>query len=183
MSVPQWWQDAIGYQIYPRSFADSNGDGIGDLPGVIDKLDYLQWLGVDVLWFSPFYPSPLVDVGYDVADYQDVAPEYGTLADFDRLITETERRGMRVILDLVLNHTSDQHPWFLASRSSRDAPQRDWYIWHDSAPDGGPPNDWESGFGGSAWTYDETTDQWYYHFFFAEQPDLNWRNPQVKQAI
>lgn len=180
--IPTWWQDAVAYQIYPRSFADANGDGIGDLPGIIDKLDYLRDLGVTVLWLSPFYPSPQFDVGYDIADYTAVEPDYGTLADFDRLVAEADRRGIRLLLDLVLNHTSDQHPWFLESRSSREHPKRDWYIWRDGR-DGGPPNDWEATFGGSAWQYDEATGQYYYHFFFAEQPDLNWRNPEVRQAM
>jgi alpha-glucosidase len=182
MSSPSWWQDAICYQIYPRSFADSNGDGIGDLPGVIDKLDYLQSLGVTALWLSPFFPSPNLDWGYDVADYTDVDPDYGTLADAERLIVEAHKRGLRIILDLVLNHSSDQHPWFKQARSSRDNLYRDWYIWRDGV-DGGPPNDWESIFGGSAWQYDPASEQYYYHFFFPEQPDLNWRNPAVEEAV
>jgi alpha-glucosidase len=178
-----WWQDAICYQIYPRSFADSNGDGIGDLPGIIDKLDYLQSLGVTALWLSPFFPSPNFDWGYDVADYTAVDPDYGTLADADRLIAEAHKRGLRAILDLVLNHTSDQHPWFQQAKSSRDNPYRDWYIWRDGAPGGGPPNDWEAIFGGSAWQYDPATGQYFYHFFFPEQPDLNWRNQAVQEAM
>lgn len=182
MTTPLWWQDAIAYQIYPRSFKDTNGDGIGDLPGIIEKLDYLQWLGVTALWLSPFYPSPQFDVGYDVADYTEVGMEYGTLADFDKLLTEAHRRGIHILLDLVLNHTSHQHPWFLESKSSRDNPKRDWYVWR-SGKKGGPPNDWEAFFGGPAWEYDPTTDQYYYHFFLKEQPDLNWRNPEVRQAI
>jgi alpha-glucosidase len=182
MKTPQWWQDAVAYQIYPRSFADSNGDGIGDLQGIIEKLDYLSWLGINALWICPFFPSPLLDVGYDVSDYKNIAPEYGTLADFDRLIQEAHKRGMRVILDLVLNHTSDQHDWFQRSKSSKENRYRDWYVWRDGV-DGGPPNDWEATFGGSAWEYDETTGQYYYHFFFKEQPDLNWRNPEVVNAI
>ncbi|NDJ75757.1 MAG: alpha-glucosidase [Chloroflexi bacterium] len=182
MIVPEWWQDAVGYQIYPRSFADSNGDGIGDLPGIIDKLDYLQRLGITVVWLSPFYPSPQFDVGYDISDYTDVNPEYGTLADFDRLLAEAHRRGIRIMLDCVMNHTSDEHPWFQESRSSRDSPKRDWYIWRD-ARHGGPPNNWESVFGGSVWTLDEATGQYYYHHFFARQPDLNWRNPEVRAAM
>ncbi len=178
----KWWQKAVFYQIYPRSFADANGDGIGDLEGIRRHLDYLQDLGVEAIWLCPHYPSPLVDWGYDVADYTDVAPEYGTLEDFQRLLQEAHRRNIRVILDLVLNHTSDQHPWFQESRSSRDNPKRDWYIWRDGR-DGGPPNNWYSTFGGSAWEYDPRTGQYYYHFFFKEQPDLNWRNPEVKRAM
>lgn len=177
-----WWQTAVFYQIYPRSFADGNGDGIGDLAGIIGKLDYLRDLGIDAIWLSPHYPSPLVDCGYDIADYTAVAPEYGTLADFRRFLDEAHRRDLRVILDLVLNHTSDQHPWFLESRSSRHAPKRDWYIWRDGR-DGEPPNNWASTFGGSAWEYDPVTGQYYYHFFFKEQPDLNWHNPEVRQAM
>lgn len=179
---PVWWQEAVFYQIYPRSFADGNGDGIGDLKGILQKLDYLQWLGVDAIWLSPHYPSPQVDWGYDVADYYGVAPEYGSLEDFKTLLAELKRRGMHLILDLVLNHTSDQHPWFQESRSSRDNPRRDWYIWHPGK-DGQPPNDWYSTFGGSAWTWDEATQMYYYHFFFKEQPDLNWRNPEVESAM
>lgn len=183
MTTPTWWQNAICYQIYPRSFADSNGDGIGDLPGITAKLDYLQGLGVTALWISPFFPSPNFDWGYDVADYTAVAPEYGTLADFDTLLQQAHQRGIRILLDLVLNHTSDQHDWFQQSKSSRDNPYRDWYIWRDGGPNGEPPNDWEAIFGGSAWQYDETTGQFYYHYFFPEQPDLNWRNTAVKQAM
>ncbi len=182
MPIPQWWQDAILYQIYPRSFADGNDDGIGDIPGIIEKLNYLQWLGVTALWISPFYPSPLFDVGYDIADYTGIAPEYGTLSDFDDLLAKAHERGIRVLLDLVLNHTSDQHPWFQESRSSRDNPKRDWFIWHEGK-NGGPPNNWESIFGGPAWTLDERTGQYYYHFFFTQQPDLNWRNPEVREAM
>ena len=177
-----WWQKAVFYQIYPRSFADGNGDGIGDFYGMINRLDYLRDLGIDALWLSPHYPSPFFDCGYDVADYTDVAPEHGRLADFKRFLDGAHERGLRVILDLVLNHSSDQHPWFIQSRSSRDNPKRDWYVWRDGN-DGGPPNNWYSGFGGSAWEYDPTTAQYYYHFFFKQQPDLNWRNPEVKQAL
>lgn len=182
MSTLKWWQTAVFYQIYPRSFADGNGDGIGDFAGMIERLDYLHDLGVDALWLSPHYPSPFVDCGYDISDYTAVAPEYGSLDDFKRFLDEAHRRGIRVILDLVLNHTSDQHPWFVESRSSRDNPRRDWYVWRDGA-DGGPPNNWYSGFGGSAWELDPATGQYYYHFFLKEQPDLNWRNPEVKRAM
>lgn len=182
MSNLKWWQKAVFYQVYPRSFADANGDGIGDIEGIIQHLDYLQDLGVDALWLSPHYPSPLVDCGYDVADYTAVAPEYGDLETFQRFVDEAHRREMRVILDLVLNHTSDRHPWFIESRSSRGNPQRDWYVWRDGKG-GGPPNNWYSTFGGPAWTYDAPTNQYYYHFFFREQPDLNWRNPAVKRTM
>ena len=177
-----WWQRAVFYQIYPRSFADSDGDGVGDLAGIIAKLDYLADLGIDAIWLSPHYPSPQFDCGYDISDYTGVNPEYGTLDDLRRFLDGAHQRGIRVILDLVLNHTSDQHAWFLESRSSRDNPKRDWYIWRDGR-DGGPPNDWLSTFGGPGWTYDPGTDQYYYHYFFGPQPDLNWRNPQVKQAM
>ena len=183
MTTPQWWRDAVCYQIYPRSFADSNGDGIGDIRGIIEKLDYLQWLGVTALWISPFYPSAQLDWGYDISDYTNVHPDYGTIADVDRLIAEAHKRKIRILLDMVLNHTSDQHAWFQESRSSRNNPYRDWYVWHDAKPDGSPPNDWESIFGGSAWEWDEASGQYYYHFFFKEQPDLNWRNPAVKAAL
>lgn len=178
-----WWRDGVIYQIYPRSFADSNGDGIGDLQGIQSKLDYLVELGVDALWLSPIYPSPDVDFGYDVADYTDVDPKYGTLADFDALVEAAHQRGLRIVMDLVLNHSSDQHPWFIQSRSSRDNPYRDWYIWRDPAPGNRPPNGWQSVFGGKAWEWDESTGQYYYHMFCKEQPDLNWRNPRVRQAI
>jgi alpha-glucosidase len=179
----KWWEKSVFYQVYPRSFADGNGDGIGDLPGIIDKLDYLKWLGVGAVWLSPHYPSPQVDVGYDIADYTAVEPEYGTMRDFDRLLEAMHARGMKLIIDLVLNHTSHQHEWFRQSRSGRDNPKRDWYIWRDCAEDGGPPNNWQSEFGGSAWEYDNATGQWYYHYFLKEQPDLNWRNPEVKAAM
>ena len=191
----KWWQSAVFYQIYPRSFADGNGDGIGDFAGMTEKLDYLKDLGVDALWLSPHFPSPQADCGYDVADYTGVAPEYGTLDDFKTFLAEARRRGLRVILDMVLNHTSDQHAWFIESRSSRDNPKRDWYIWRDPSPlpssphwgevqvGGGPPNNWESTFTGPAWEYDETTGQYYYHYFLKEQPDLNWRNPEVRAAM
>lgn len=181
---PRWWTDAVVYQIYPRSFRDANGDGIGDLPGVIDGLDHLADLGVDALWLSPIFPSPMADFGYDVADYCDVDPVFGTLDDVDRLVAGAHERGIRVLLDWVPNHSSDQHPWFRASRSSRHDPQRDWYVWRDPAPDGGPPNNWMSVFKGvPAWTLDPTTGQYYLHSFLAEQPDLNWSNPEVEAAM
>jgi alpha-glucosidase len=183
MTNLKWWQEAVFYQIYPRSFADGNGDGIGDFIGMTEKLDYLADLGIDAVWLSPHFPSPQYDVGYDISDYTDVAPEYGTLDDFKRFLQGAHERGIRVILDLVLNHTSHLHQWFLESRSSRDDPKRDWYVWRDPAPDGGPPNNWLSPFGGSAWEYDPATNQYYYHFFLKEQPDLNWRNPEVKKAV
>jgi len=182
MKQLKWWQTAVFYQIYPRSFADGNGDGIGDFKGMIEKLDYLKDLGVDALWLSPHFKSPQYDCGYDVSDYMDVAPEYGTLDEFKAFLEGAHQRGLRVILDLVLNHTSHEHPWFIESRSSRDNPKRDWYIWRDGK-DGNPPNNWQSSFDGSAWEYDPKTDQYYYHFFLKEQPDLNWRNPEVKQAM
>ena len=182
MSTLEWWKQAVFYQVYPRSFADENGDGIGDLKGIIERLDYLQDLGVDAIWLSPHYPSPQFDCGYDITDYSDVEPEYGTLEEFKHFLDGAHERGIRVILDLVLNHTSDQHPWFLESKSSKDNPKRDWYIWRDGK-DGGPPNNWSAAFDDCAWTHDPTTGQWYYHFFFAEQPDLNWHNPEVKQAM
>ncbi len=182
MQKLKWWQTAVFYQIYPRSFADGNGDGIGDFKGMIDKLDYLQDLGVDALWLSPHFPSPLYDCGYDVSDYTGVAPEYGTLEDFKRFLEGAHRRGLRVILDMVLNHTSHEHAWFKESSSSKDNPKRDWYIWRDGKGNG-PPNNWNSSFGGSAWEYDARTKQYYYHYFLKEQPDLNWRNPDVKKAM
>jgi alpha-glucosidase len=177
-----WWKKAVFYQIYPRSFADGNGDGIGDLIGIIDRIDYLAELGIDAIWLSPHYPSPLADLGYDVSDYEDVHPDYGTLADFRGLLVAARARAIRVVIDLVLNHTSDQHPWFVESRSDRDNPRRDWYVWADSR-DGGPPNNWMSQFGGSAWELDPATNQYYYHCFLREQPDLNFRNPDVRAAI
>lgn len=178
----EWWQRAVFYQVYPRSFADGNGDGIGDLQGLSSKLDYLAWLGIDGIWLSPHFPSPQVDVGYDVADYTDVDPEYGTLDDFKTLVDEAHQRGIRIILDLVLNHTSDQHAWFQESRRTIDNPKREWYVWRDGKGNE-PPNNWQSGFGGSAWEFDALTGEYYYHYFFKEQPDLNWRNPDVKGAI
>ena len=178
-----WWRDGIIYQIYPRSFADSNGDGIGDLNGIRGKLDYLQDLGVDAIWLSPIFPTPDADFGYDVADYNAIDPRFGTMEDFRCLLDEAHRRGIRVILDLVLNHTSDQHRWFQESRKSRDNPYRDWYFWRDPAPNGGPPNNWQSRFGGSGWKFDPATGQYYFHMFYPEQPDLNWRNPEVRAAM
>jgi alpha-glucosidase len=181
--VQKWWQRGVVYQIYPRSFQDSNGDGVGDLAGILQRLDYCEWLGVDAIWLSPIYPSPMADFGYDVSDYTGVHPLFGTLERFDALQEEIKRRGLRLILDYVPNHTSDQHPWFLESRSSRDNPKRDWYLWRDPAPGGGPPNNWLSNFGGSAWAWDEATGQYYYHAFLDAQPDLNWRNPAVRAAM
>ncbi len=196
-----WWRDGVIYQIYPRSFSDSNGDGLGDLPGVISRLDYLAELGVDAVWLSPFYPSPDKDFGYDVSNYVDVDPRFGALADFDRLVAEAHARGIRVILDLVLNHTSDQHPWFLESKSSRDNPKADWYIWQsplapapspfraersasgDEAGRGAPPNNWQAALGGRAWEWVEERRQYYYHAFLPQQPDVNWRNPEVHTAM
>ena len=179
----QWWQNAVFYEIYPRSFADSNNDGVGDLKGITSKLDYLKDLGVDAIWISPCFPSPQVDFGYDVSDYENIDPMYGTLADFDVLASEGKKRGIHIILDFVVNHSSDQHPWFLDSKSSRTSAHRDWYIWRDGKGPGEPPNNWVSGFGGSAWKFDPATNQYYYHYFYAEQPDLNWRNPAVKDAM
>lgn len=181
ISTP-WWQHAVFYEIYPRSFLDTNADGIGDLNGITSKLDYLVDLGIDAIWITPFFPSPQIDFGYDVSDYENVDPQFGTLADFDRLIAEAHRLGIRVITDLVLNHTSDQHAYFQAARSSKDSPYRDWYIWRDPV-NGGPPNNWISAFGPRAWTFDPHTGQYYYHFFYPEQPDLNWRNPEVEEAM
>jgi len=178
-----WWRGAVFYQVYIRSFADSNDDGIGDLRGVTSKLDYLKRLGVDAIWITPFYPSPQKDHGYDVADYFDVDPAYGTLADFDHLVETAHNRGLKILVDLVPNHTSNQHPWFQAARSSPDDPHRDLYIFSDSKSDGGPPNNWESAFGGPAWTKDEVSGQWYLHLFAPEQPDLNWWNPEVPQEF
>jgi alpha-glucosidase len=182
-----WWRDGVIYHVYLRSFADNDGDGLGDLPGLIAHLDHLRGapnsLGVDAIWISPFFPSPDRDFGYDVADYRTIDPRYGTLADFDRLIKEAHRRGLHVMLDLVLNHTSDQHPWFLESRASRDNPKRDWYIWRDARPGQRPPNNWQSVFGGKAWEWNEARQQFYYHMFLREQPDVNWRNPEVRRAM
>ncbi|MEA2292009.1 MAG: oligo,6-glucosidase [Solirubrobacteraceae bacterium] len=178
MSAEPWWKSAVVYQIYPRSFADSDGDGIGDLPGITSRLDHLAALGVDVLWLSPIYPSPQDDNGYDISDYRDVDPTFGTLADFDALLAAAHERGLRVVLDLVVNHTSDEHPWFVESRSSRDSPRRDWYIWRAE-----PPNAWRSFFSGSAWERDEATGEHYLHLFSRKQPDLNWENPEVRGEV
>jgi alpha-glucosidase len=178
MSQLKWWQTAVFYQIYPRSFADGNGDGIGDFKGILQKLDYLSDLGIEAIWLSPHFPSPNWDCGYDISDYTDVAPEYGTLEDFKTFLAESHKRGIHVILDLVLNHTSNEHAWFLESKSSRDNPKSDWYVWADT-----PPNNWQSCFDGDAWTYAPERDQYYYHYFMKQQPDLNWHNPDVKKAM
>jgi alpha-glucosidase len=178
-----WWERGVVYQIYPRSFQDSNGDGVGDLAGIESRLDYVASLGVDAIWLSPIFPSPMADFGYDVADYTGVEPLFGDLAAFDRLLAAAHARGLKVLLDFVPNHSSDRHPWFVESRSSRDNPKRDWYIWRDPKPDGGPPNNWISDFGGSAWEWDEGTGQYYLHAFLPQQPDLNWRNPELKTAM
>jgi alpha-glucosidase len=176
------------YEIYPHSFQDSDGDGVGDIRGITSRLDYLHDLGIDAIWITPMYPSPGVDYGYDIADYTAIDPTYGTMADFDKLVAEARKRNIRVIMDYVINHTSDQHPWFKASRSSRTNPKRDWYVWHDgkgetATDQGEPPNNWQSWFGHSAWQWDETTRQYYYHYFYVQQPDLNWRNPEVHKAM
>jgi alpha-glucosidase len=183
----KWWNNAVVYEIYPRSFQDSNGDGIGDLNGITQRLDYLKTLGVDAIWIGPMYPSPQVDFGYDISDYENVDSQYGTLADFDRLVAEAQKRGIRVLLDMVLNHTSDQHPWFKGAAASRADPKHDWYVWNDGAVDASgkrkPPNNWVSLFGGSAWQWVPAVNQYYYHEFYRAQPDLNWRNPQVEKAM
>lgn len=178
-----WWKEGIIYQIYPRSFQDTNGDGIGDLRGIIDRLDYLQWLGIKSIWLSPIFVSPMADFGYDISDYCDIHPVFGSLDDLMSLIGEVHKRDMKIILDLVPNHTSDQHPWFVESRASRENPKRDWYLWQDAKEDGSTPNNWRSAFGGSAWEWDENTKQFYYHAFDKAQPDLNWRNPEVQRAM
>jgi len=179
----QWWQHAVFYEIYPRSFADSNNDGVGDLSGITAKLGYLHDLGVDAIWITPCYPSPQVDFGYDVSDYENIDPMYGMLADFDHLAAEGKKHDVRIILDYVINHTSDQHKWFLASRSSKTSPYRNWYMWRDGRGANQPPNNWISEFGGSAWKFDPKTGQYYYHYFYTEQPDLNWNNPEVEKAM
>jgi alpha-glucosidase len=185
--APKWWHNAVIYEIYPRSFQDSNGDGIGDLNGITQRLDYLQALGVDAIWIGPMFPSPQVDFGYDISDYQNVDPQYGTLADFDHLLAEARSRNIRIILDMVLNHTSDQHPWFKAAAGSRGDPRHDWYVWNDGVNDASgtvhPPNNWISLFGGSAWQWVPSVNQYYYHEFYRAQPDLNWRNPEVERAM
>ena len=178
-----WWKRGIVYQIYPRSFQDTNDDGVGDLEGIRQRLDYLVWLGIDAIWMSPIFASPMADFGYDVSDYCAIHPLFGSLEDFDRLVRDAHHRGLKIILDFVPNHTSDRHLWFEDSRSSRSSPKRDWYIWRDGKPDGAPPNNWISNFGGSAWTPDKRTGQWYLHSFLPEQPDLNWRNPDLKEAM
>jgi len=178
-----WWQHAVFYEVYPRSFADSNNDGVGDMNGIASKLDYLKDLGVDAIWITPCFPSPQVDFGYDVSNYEDIDPMYGTLADFENLAREAKKRGIHIILDFVPNHTSDQHPWFVDSKSSRTSAHRDWYIWRDGKVPGQPPNNWTSTFGGSAWKFDPATNQYYYHYFYAQQPDLNWRNPAVEKTM
>jgi alpha-glucosidase len=178
-----WWRDGVIYQIYPRSFMDSNADGLGDLNGIRSRLDYLQQLGVDAIWLSPIYPSPDKDFGYDVSDYTGIDPRYGSMGDFDNLVLAAHQRGIHIILDLVLNHTSDQHPWFKESRSSRENPYRDWYLWRPAQPDGSPPNNWQSIFGGGGWKLDPLTNEYYFHMFLPEQPDVNWRNPAVRQAM
>jgi alpha-glucosidase len=179
----EWWKSAVIYEIYPRSFQDSDGNGVGDLNGITNRLDYLKGLGIDAIWITPMFPSPQVDFGYDVSDYTSIDPQYGTMADFDRLVAEGKKRNIRIIVDLVPNHTSDQHSWFKESKSSRNNPKRDWYIWRDGNGPGQPPNNWLSWFGGSAWQLDPATGQYYYHYFYTEQPDLNWRNPEVRKAM
>ena len=184
MAMPrQWWRGGVVYQVYPRSFADSDGDGVGDLAGITERLNYLEWLGIEAIWLNPTMPSPNSDWGYDVADYCDVHPELGSLADLDRLVQEARGRGIAVVLDLVPNHTSDQHAWFAESRAGRDSQRRDWYVWRDGAPDGSPPNNWRSIFGGPAWTLDERTGQHYLHNFLPAQPDLNWWSDEVRVAF
>ena len=183
MLAESWWKHGVIYHIYPRSFLDTNGDGVGDLDGIVRRLDYLAWLGVDAAWISPFFPSPMADFGYDIMEYCGVDPLFGSMEDVDRLLGEAHRRGIKIIFDFVPNHSSEQHPWFLESRGSRSSPKRDWYIWRDGSADGMPPNNWMSNFGGSAWAWDESTQQYYYHAFLKQQPDLNWRNSQVRGAL
>lgn len=178
-----WWQYGTIYQVYPRSFQDSNGDGVGDLQGIIHRIDHLQTLGITAIWLSPVFPSPMADFGYDISDYCGIHPLFGTMQDMDALITELHKRSMKIILDLVPNHTSDQHPWFIESASSRDNPRHDWYLWQDKPAEGGYPNNWLSVFGGPAWEWNEKRQQYYYHAFLKQQPDLNWRNPEVKKAM
>jgi alpha-glucosidase len=183
VSPDPWWKHAVIYEVYPRSFQDSNGDGIGDINGIASRLDYLKELGIDAIWITPMYPSPQVDFGYDIANYTAIDPQYGTMADFDHLMAQAKKRNIRVIMDWVPNHTSDQNQWFLESRSSRTNPKRDWYIWRNGKGPGKPPNNWQSWFGHSAWTYDQKSGQYYYHYFYVQQPDLNWRNPEVRKAM
>src|ERR1044072_2474215 len=178
-----WWRDGVFYQIYPRSFQDTDRDGVGDIRGIIERLPYVSRLGVDAIWLSPIFPSPMADFGYDISDYVGIDPLFVSMDDFDTLVSAAHGAGLQIILDLVPNHTSDQHPWFIESRASRNSPKRDWFIWRDPAPDGGPPNNWLSEFGGSAWEFDPDTDQYYYHTFLSAQPDLNWRNPAVRNAM
>jgi alpha-glucosidase len=182
-SDKDWWRHGIFYQVYPRSFQDTDGDGVGDIRGIIERLPYLKSLGIDAVWLSPIFPSPMADFGYDISDYTGIDLLFGTMDDFDALVSAAHESGLKIILDLVPNHTSDQHPWFIESRGSRDSPKRDWYIWRDGKSEGEPPNNWLSEFGGSAWAYDDATGQYYYHAFLAQQPDLNWRNPAVREAI
>ena len=177
-----WWKEAVGYQIYPRSFKDSNDDGIGDLKGIISKLDYLKELGIDVIWICPMYKSPNDDNGYDISDYKDIMDDFGTMKDFDELLNEVHKRNMKLIIDLVVNHTSDEHKWFIESKSSKDNPKRDWYIWREGK-DNKEPNNWESIFKGSVWEYDKTTEEYYLHLFTKKQPDLNWENKDVREAV
>lgn len=178
-----WWKTAVAYQVYPRSFADANGDGLGDIAGITSKLDHLAELGIGFIWLSPVYQSPMADNGYDISDYRAIAPEFGTMGDFDRLLDAARARGIGIVMDLVVNHSSDQHAWFRSARETRDSPYRDFYIWRDPAPDGGPPNDLKSFFGGPAWSFDETAGQYYFHLFDRRQPDLNWDNPELRAAI
>lgn len=179
----RWWEGGCIYQVYPRSFQDSNGDGIGDLRGIESRLDHIAGLGIDAIWLSPIFPSPMADFGYDVADYCGIEPSFGSMGDFDSLLAAAHARGLKLLLDFVPNHSSDRHPWFIESRASRASPKRDWYIWRDPAPDGGPPNNWTSDFGGSSWEYDAATGQYYLHAFLKQQPDLNWRNPELRAAM
>src|SRR5436190_2105314 len=181
--MPQWWKTVVIYQIYPRSFADANGDGVGDLAGILQRLPYLVELGIGAIWISPIFPSPMADFGYDVSDYCDISPLFGAMDSFDELVTAAHARGLKIILDFVPNHTSSQHPWFAESRADRSSEKRDWYIWRDGKPNGEPPNNWLSQFGGPAWTHDDRTGQYYLHSFLPQQPDLNWRNESLRRAM
>lgn len=181
--VKTWWKEAVIYQIYPRSFMDSNGDGIGDLKGITSRLDYLKYLGVDVIWLSPVYQSPNDDNGYDISDYRDIMDEFGTMEDFDEMLAQAHKRGIRIVMDLVVNHTSDEHKWFMESRKSKDNPYRDYYIWREGKEDGSAPNNWGACFGGPAWEHDDETDMYYLHLFSKKQPDLNWENPKVREEV